>query len=403
MEIEYKKKKSSTFSTKEKEEHKTSEKLPDSPFFLSLAEKCEVYLASIKGQKNSEIAKNINRNPRTISMLISKAKKENTLDNQHSKKGRYRKGSSKITDAHKKFIFQWIQEGKVNSSHQIWVHLCGVKKLSAIGYDCVNNYLKSLGRWVKPRLKTMISERNLVKRRNYCLANRNVILNQDVLFTDETMFELNRNTTKVFKFKKDSMPDLEKLSTWIRQMAWAGISWRGKTKIIFIDGWINNKRYIDLLKNVRKNILDLFPEEFYFVQDNARPHVHKLSLRYIRRWITPHVKDHPPQSPDLNPIELVWGRLKNMVEARRPRDKNELKNAILECWEEIPMSFIRSCIGGLPSKMNKVLDEINIETSQSNNIMEVENSDYEEGYDSLGDEYDSEDISDEDFYESEDD
>ena len=154
---------------------------------------------------------------------------------------------------------------------------------------------------------------------------------------------------------------------------------------------------------MRKNILDLFPEEFYFVQDNARPHVHKLSLRYIRRWITPHVKDHPPQSPDLNPIELVWGRLKNMVEARRPRDKNELKNAILECWEEIPMSFIRSCIGGLPSKMNKVLDEINIETSQSNNIMEVENSDYEEGYDSFGDEYDSEDISDEDFYESEDD
>ena len=400
MEIEYKKKKVTRSSFKEKEEQKVPEKLPDSPYFLTLAEKCEAYLASIKGQKNYEIAKNINRNPRTVSMLISKATKKDTLDNQHASKGRYVKGSSKITDAHKKFIFQWIEEGKVHSSHQIYIHLIGVKKLSTVGYDCVNNYLKSLGKWVKPRLKTVITEQNIIKRRNYCLVNREVILDQNVLFTDETMFELNRNTTKVFKFKKDSIPDLEKLSTWIRQMVWAGISWNGKTNIVFIDGWINNKRYVELLKSVRKNILDLFPEEeFHFVQDNARPHVHKLSLRYIRRWITSRVKDHPPQSPDLNPIELVWGRLKNMVEARRPRDKNELKKAILECWEEIPMSYIRSCIGGLPSKMNKVIDSINIETSESNTSMEIENSDYEGGYDSFGDEYDSEDISDEDYYE----
>ena len=57
-----------------------------------------------------------------------------------------------------------------------------------------------------------------------------------------------------------------------------------------------------------------------------------------------------PQSPDLNPIELVWGKLKNMVEERRPKNKQELKDAILECWEEIPLSFIRNCIEGLLKK-----------------------------------------------------
>jgi len=92
----------------------------------------------------------------------------------------------------------------------------------------------------------------------------------------------------------------------MRQMVWGGVSWRGKTEIVFIEGCVNNKRYVDLLKSARSNILSLFPGEFYFLQDNARPHVHKNSIRYIKRWISPKIKGHPPQSPDLNPIEIVW-------------------------------------------------------------------------------------------------
>ncbi len=71
------------------------------------------------------------------------------------------------------------------------------------------------------------------------MKQRDFIVDEDVLFTDESLFELNRNTTKVFKFARDAMPEIEKLSTWVRQMVWAGISWRGKTRIVFIDGWIN--------------------------------------------------------------------------------------------------------------------------------------------------------------------
>jgi len=45
-----------------------------------------------------------------------------------------------------------------------------------------------------------------------------------------------------------------------------------------------------------------------------------------------------------------------MVELKRLKNKDELKRAILECWDEIPLSFIRSCIDGLPNKMEKVLE-----------------------------------------------
>ena len=124
----------------------------------------------------------------------------------------------------------------------------------------------------------------------------NQILKEDVLFVDESMFELNRNKTKVFQFHKAAMPEVEKLSTWVRQMVFAGISLRGKTQIYFVNGWINNQKYTDLLKSARRDILNLFPGEFHFVQDNAKPHKHLNSMRYINRWITPNIKDYPPQS-----------------------------------------------------------------------------------------------------------
>ena len=347
-----------------------------------------------KEEITQTFAKDIGRNRGTIEKLLEKAHSTRSLDNQHKQKGRFPKGGSKLEDGHKKYILQWLEEGKHNSTNQIYLHLNSIMNLKRVGYDSVNNYVKSLGRWVKPRVKTVISEKNLMKRLEYCQDQMDVIVNQDVLFTDESLFELNRNTTKVFKFTKDAMPEKEKLSTWVRQMVWAGISWKGKTKIVFIEGWINNRRYVELLKSARKDILGLFREDFYFLQDNARPHVHQHSLRYIRRWISPQIKDHPPQSPDLNPIEIVWGKLKNMVELRRPRDKKELREAILECWDEIPMTFIRNCIAGLPSKMAKAIDDANSKLQ----VDLIDESEFDEGnsFDSFGDEYDSEEIDEED-------
>ena len=90
-----------------------------------------------------------------------------------------------------------------------------------------------------------------------------------------------------------------------------------------------------------------------------------------------------------------------MVEKRRPKDKKELRTAILECWEEIPMSFVRNCILGLPSKMDKALKNANdkIQEEFEDNINQEEFAE-EDSYDSFGDEFDSEDISDEEIDDS---
>ena len=50
--------------------------------------------------------------------------------------------------------------------------------------------------------------------------------------------------------------------------------------------------------------------------------------------------DHPPQSPDLNVIELLWDFLKRKVKERRPTSKSRPKQVLTEEWHKIPAYYL---------------------------------------------------------------
>lgn len=49
------------------------------------------------------------------------------------------------------------------------------------------------------------------------------------------------------------------------------------------------------------------------MQDNAKPHVAKETMEFMRYEKIKILKDWPPYSPDLNPIELMWAILKKKL------------------------------------------------------------------------------------------
>jgi transposase len=64
----------------------------------------------------------------------------------------------------------------------------------------------------------------------------------------------------------------------------------------------------------------------------------------------------PPHSPDLNPIENLWGDLKRRIEQRFPRNLSELRQFLTEEWESTPQSTCSSLVNSMPDRMRAVID-----------------------------------------------
>jgi hypothetical protein len=66
--------------------------------------------------------------------------------------------------------------------------------------------------------------------------------------------------------------------------------------------------------------------------DNDRKHTSKVTKIFMEENCITHWES-PAQSPDLNPIELVWYKLKHYCSTQKIKTKEELVNAITEFWE----------------------------------------------------------------------
>ena len=108
-------------------------------------------------------------------------------------------------------------------------------------------------------------------------------------------------------------------------------------------GAITQERYVkDILPLVQARKLDVEVNKingghFIFQEDNDGSHGTHSSENIARmakdRMELDYINDHPPNSPDLNPIENVWRILKSRVKLHHCKDHQELRDAIEDKWD----------------------------------------------------------------------
>jgi hypothetical protein len=66
----------------------------------------------------------------------------------------------------------------------------------------------------------------------------------------------------------------------------------------------------------------------------------------------------PSRSPDVNPIENMWGFLVRHLQKQRQiyRNRQELLTAITDAWHALPQDYIRNLCLSMPNRLRKVLD-----------------------------------------------
>ena len=71
------------------------------------------------------------------------------------------------------------------------------------------------------------------------------------------------------------------------------------------------------------------------------------------------IKIWPSQSPDLNPIENLWGYIKKKLRKRtvKPSSLDRLFEFILEEWKAVPGQILENMVESMPRRIEQVVNQ----------------------------------------------
>ncbi len=90
---------------------------------------------------------------------------------------------------------------------------------------------------------------------------------------------------------------------------------------------------------------------FIFQQDLAPTH----TARSTKSWLNVGVLDWPANSPDLNPIDNLWGIVKMKMRNKRLKNADELKATVKETRASIPPQQCHQLITSMPRRIEAVI------------------------------------------------
>ncbi len=139
-------------------------------------------------------------------------------------------------------------------------------------------------------------------------------------------------------------------------MIWAAMSSAGFGPLCFLKSTVNAGIYQDILERFMLPSADkLYGDaDFIFQQDLAPAHTAKGT----KSWFNNHgviVLDWPANSPDLNPIENIWGIVKRKMRDTRPNNADDLTAAIKATWASITPEQCHKLINSMPCRSDSVI------------------------------------------------
>lgn len=138
-------------------------------------------------------------------------------------------------------------------------------------------------------------------------------------------------------------------------MIWGSFSYSGVGPIHLIEGIMDQHVYVKILREVMLPYAEWnMPIKWIFQQDNDPKHTSKLAKEWFRVNGV-EVMSWPAQSPDLNPIENLWGDVKKRVSEVRPSNAEDLWNTVRNAWQQIPSRRCQDLIDSMPRRCVAVI------------------------------------------------
>ena len=221
--------------------------------------------------------------------------------------------------------------------------------------------------WVAEKMNVVS---RLVKPRKDCLRNsdheyKRYVYAKDMVesklfniwFSDESMCELRwHKEGKVRVCFGDEIPERPVNQYEPKIMVWGAICRKGKTELLVIDeGSMTANLYCDYIRyELYERVNGIYGKnKWKFQQDNAKVHTSNKVMQMFKD-LNIRLVDHPPKSPDLNPIEYVWSFIKEKVEKKKFKELDDAQEMMIEIWDNIKLDLLNAYI----SHFNTVCKEI---------------------------------------------
>ncbi len=139
-------------------------------------------------------------------------------------------------------------------------------------------------------------------------------------------------------------------------MLWAAMSSAGVGPLCFLKSTVNAAIYQEILEHFMLPSADkLYGDADFIFQQNLAP---AHTAKGTKSWFNDHgvtVLDWPANTPDLNPIENLWGIVKRKMRDTRPNIADELKATVKETWASIPPQQCHKLITSMPRRIEAVI------------------------------------------------
>ncbi|XP_073433925.1 AP-4 complex subunit sigma-1 isoform X1 [Dendrobates tinctorius] len=180
---------------------------------------------------------------------------------------------------------------------------------------------------------------------------------QKVDFSNESSVELHHSRHKYFRRPTGARMDLKYTQKTVKFgggkiMVWGYIQYGGVRNICKVEGNINSLKYQEILAT---SYIPNHKSGQILQQDGAPSHTSISTTKFLQAKKIKVLKDWPAQSPDMNIIEHVWGRMKEEAWKTKPKNLDELWEACKTAFFAIPDDFINKLYESLLNHMDAVL------------------------------------------------